>query len=49
VDFREDVNISPEILTRLSEAYRKLRNTFRYCLGNLYDFDPVKDSVEGKR
>ena len=38
VDFREDVVISPEILTRLSEAYRKLRNTFRYCLSNLYDF-----------
>jgi isoleucyl-tRNA synthetase len=45
VDFREDVVISPEILTRLSEAYRKLRNTFRYCLSNLYDFDPEKDSV----
>ena len=40
VDFREDVVISTQILDRLSEAYRKLRNTFRYCLGNLYDFDP---------
>jgi isoleucyl-tRNA synthetase len=40
VDFREDVVISKQILDRLSEAYRKLRNTFRYCLGNLYDFDP---------
>ncbi|HEV2379025.1 MAG TPA: isoleucine--tRNA ligase [Terriglobia bacterium] len=40
VDFREDVVISAQILDRLSEAYRKLRNTFRYCLGNLYDFDP---------
>ena len=46
VDFREDVVISPDILTRLSEAYRKLRNTFRYCLANLYDFDPERDSVE---
>lgn len=46
VEFGEDVSISPEMLTRLSEAYRKLRNTFRYCLGNLYDFDPAKDSVE---
>ncbi len=45
VDFREDVVISAEILTRLSEAYRKLRNTFRYCLGNLYDFDPERDLV----
>ena len=45
VDFREDVVISPDILTRLSEAYRKLRNTFRFCLGNLYDFDLEKDAV----
>jgi isoleucyl-tRNA synthetase len=49
VEFGEDVSISPEMLTRLSEAYRKLRNTFRYCLGNLYDFDPVKDSVEASQ
>jgi isoleucyl-tRNA synthetase len=48
VDFREDVAISPEILARLSEAYRKLRNTFRYCLSNLYDFDPEKDPVTGE-
>jgi isoleucyl-tRNA synthetase len=47
VEFGEDVTISPDMLARLSEAYRKLRNTFRYCLGNLYDFDPQKDSVEG--
>jgi isoleucyl-tRNA synthetase len=43
--FGEDATISPEMLIRLSEAYRKLRNTFRYCLANLYDFDPEKDSV----
>jgi len=47
VDFREDVVISPDILARLSEAYRKLRNTFRYCLSNLFDFDPSLDSVTG--
>ncbi|HEV2492459.1 MAG TPA: isoleucine--tRNA ligase [Terriglobia bacterium] len=47
VDFREDVVMSADILTRLSEAYFKLRNTFRYCLSNLYDFDPEKDSVAG--
>jgi isoleucyl-tRNA synthetase len=47
VDVHEDVVISPDILARLSEAYRKLRNTFRYCLGNLYDFDPQKDMVSG--
>jgi len=39
-DYREDVRISDEILTRLVEAYRKIRNTCRYLLGNLYDFDP---------
>jgi isoleucyl-tRNA synthetase len=47
VAFTEDVRISPMILTRLSEAYRKLRNTFRYALGNLHDFDPAADAVPG--
>ncbi len=47
VDFTEDVRISPTILTRLSEAYRKLRNTFRYILGNIHDFDSAKDAVPG--
>ena len=45
-EFGEDLAISADMLARLSEAYRKLRNTFRYCLGNLYDFDPQKNSVE---
>ncbi len=45
VEFGEDVSISPDMLSHLSEAYRKLRNTFRYCLGNLFDFDPAKDCV----
>ena len=49
VDLREDVVLSPDILARLSEAYFKLRNTFRYCLSNLYDFDPEKDSVKGEQ
>jgi isoleucyl-tRNA synthetase len=43
VDFTEDVRLSPTILDRLVEAYRKLRNTFRYALGNLHDFDPSRD------
>ncbi len=47
VDFTEDVRLSKTILDRLVEAYRKLRNTFRYALGNLHDFDPAKDSVPG--
>ena len=40
VEFNEDVRMSATILTRLVDAYRKLRNTFRYMLGNLADFDP---------
>jgi isoleucyl-tRNA synthetase len=44
-DYTQDIRISNEILTRASEAYRKLRNTLRYLLGNLYDFDPRKDLV----
>jgi isoleucyl-tRNA synthetase len=44
-DYRDDIRISPEILTRLSEAYRRIRNTSRYILGNLSDFDPATDSV----
>jgi isoleucyl-tRNA synthetase len=44
-DYRDDIRISEEILQRLSEAYRRLRNTSRYLLGNLQGFDPAKDSV----
>jgi len=45
-DFREDVRISDEILNRLVESYRRLRNTARFLISNLYDFDPAKDYVE---
>jgi len=38
-DYREDMRISKEILSRLVEAYRKIRNTCRFLLGNIYDFD----------
>ncbi|WP_298434026.1 isoleucine--tRNA ligase [Geobacter sp.] len=44
-DYRDDVRISQEILTRLAEAYRRIRNTCRYLLGNLYDFDPAVHMV----
>jgi isoleucyl-tRNA synthetase len=44
-DYSEDVRLSGEILTRLADAYRKIRNTFKYLLSNLYDFDPAKNSV----
>jgi isoleucyl-tRNA synthetase len=45
VEFWEDVRVGDEILQRLSEAYRKMRNTFRYALGNLHDFDPAADQA----
>jgi isoleucyl-tRNA synthetase len=45
IDFTEDMRFSNTILDRLVEAYRKLRNTLRYSLGNLYDFDPASDAV----
>jgi len=38
-DYRDDMRLSGEIITRLTEAYRKIRNTCRFMLGNLYDFD----------
>ncbi len=47
VDFTEDVRLSDTILSRLAEAYRKLRNTFKYLLGNLHDFDAQTDAVAG--
>ncbi len=45
-DYYEDIRISKEILERTSEAYRKIRNTCRFIIGNLYDFDPKKDKIE---
>ncbi|MCK9603626.1 MAG: isoleucine--tRNA ligase [Candidatus Omnitrophica bacterium] len=47
-DYNEDIRISKEILTRLSEAYRKIRNTARFILSNLYDFNPDTDKVDCK-
>lgn len=44
-DYHEDVRISKDILKQLVEAYRKIRNTCRFLLGNLYDFDPAADRV----
>jgi isoleucyl-tRNA synthetase len=45
VDYREEIRIGPEILARVVEAYRKLRNTLRILAANLYDFDPASDAV----
>jgi isoleucyl-tRNA synthetase len=44
-DYREDLRISQEILNHLIEAYRKIRNTCRFLLSNLYDFDPANHRV----
>jgi isoleucyl-tRNA synthetase len=46
VDARDEMRIGKEILDRTVEAYRKIRNTFRYLLSNLYDFDPARDAVD---
>ncbi|RYZ45813.1 MAG: isoleucine--tRNA ligase, partial [Myxococcaceae bacterium] len=48
-DYRNDVRLSDAILKGLSEGYRKIRNTLRYALGNLHDFDPAKDAVVGDK
>ncbi len=45
LDYHEDMRVSDEILKRISDAYRKVRNTARYCLGNLDGFDPERDRV----
>jgi isoleucyl-tRNA synthetase len=44
-DFREELRVGKQILQRVVEAYRKIRNTGRFLLANLYDFDPARDLV----
>jgi isoleucyl-tRNA synthetase len=44
-DYRDDIRLSDGILKSLAEGYRKIRNTLRYALSNLADFDPAKDAV----
>jgi isoleucyl-tRNA synthetase len=48
-DYRDDVRLSKDILDRLTEAYRKTRNTIRFLLGNIDGFDPARDSVPYER
>src|SRR3989454_1825376 len=43
VEYQADVKMSERVMTQLSEAYRKIRNTFRFALSNLGDFDPARD------
>ena len=45
IDFREDMAASENLLQRCAEIYKKLRNTFRFLLGNLHGFDPLRDRV----
>jgi len=44
-DYRDDIKVSDEILKQVSDSYRKIRNTIRYMLGNLGDFDAENNSV----
>ena len=46
VDYRDEIRLGKEVLARTVEAYRKIRNTFRYLLSNLYDFNPATDCVD---
>ena len=45
-DYRTEMNVSDEILKRIADAYRRIRNTSRYLLSNLNDFDPKKNSID---
>jgi len=49
VEYQADVKMSERVMTQLSETYRKIRNTFRFALGNLNDFDPGKDSLPSEQ
>ena len=46
VDYHGDVRISNDSIAQVSEGYRKIRNTFKYMLGNLFDFNPQNDYIE---
>jgi isoleucyl-tRNA synthetase len=45
VDYSSDVPLGNNILKQMADVYRKIRNTARFLLGNLHDFDPAKDAV----
>ncbi len=48
-EYQADVKMSERVMTQLSEAYRKIRNTFRFALGNLADFEPSRDSLPNEQ
>lgn len=45
-DYSEDIRISDDIIAYATEVYRKIRNSYRFILGNLFDFSPVRDRVD---
>lgn len=45
VNYQQDVRISENLLRQVADQYRKIRNTFKFLLGNISDFDPAKDKV----
>lgn len=45
-DYTEDVRIGDELIKQVKETYRKIRNTYKFMLGNTSDFDPIKDSIK---
>lgn len=49
VDYQADFSLSKDIIKQISDAYRKIRNTFRFMLGNLFDFNPEKDTISYKK
>jgi isoleucyl-tRNA synthetase len=49
LNYKEDARFGKETLQRLIEAYRKIRNTWRFILGNIYDFTPDKDRVDSQK
>ncbi len=49
VNYQEDVRCNDELIGRTQDAYRKIRNTLRYLLGNIDDFDPGKDAIGYER
>jgi isoleucyl-tRNA synthetase len=48
-DYRGEITVSDEILKRMADAYRRIRNTARYLLANLYEFDPAADLLDASR
>lgn len=48
-DYTQDVRISEEVLSYAVEVYRRIRNTYRFLLGNLYDFNPSRDKLQPEK